>query len=147
MNTLITWYAWSPIIFSFGSIIWVLLNRDYTKSNPKILIFIGIFIGIYFIFNFISSSWIGKAANCTRFDAGSTEGCTLFGKDISKGLYTYKVLPWFIPLIIPVVLVYIISGLASLFSWIIILKGFGYFLFGLFMLTAIYGFFRGLFIQ
>lgn len=118
MNTLISIYAWSPLTISAIAVVWAIYYRGFVKNHPWILVAIGVFIVVYFFFNLFSASWISKAANCTRFDAGSAEGCMLYGQDVSKSMYNFAVLPWLGILILPVGGYFIAGALIVMFGWI-----------------------------
>jgi hypothetical protein len=139
MNTLISFYAWSPIIFTAVSLGWVAFYYTYAKSNPKILLIVGLFLIVYFVANLYSSSLLIKAANCERIDAGSAEGCTLLGQDVTSGLYTFMVLPWFGILVIGAGILFIGAGLVLMFGWSVLLKVFGYSILALFILAFLRG--------
>ena len=125
MNFLINSYAWSPAIVSVLSLGWVLLRFPYFKSNPKILIYLGVFVIGYFLFNLYTTQHIVNAADCPRPLAIATGGCTLLGQDVTSSLQTFLVVPWFGIGIVPLGGGLLITGIVLLSGWLTVLKVFG----------------------
>lgn len=143
MNNLISFYAWSPSIFAFLSMGWVLFYFSYAKNNPKVLVIIGVCLIVYLAVNLYSSGILIEAANCQRMDAGSAEGCTLLGQDVTSGLYNFMVAPWFGMFAISAGFLFISTGLVLIIGWMPILKAAGYFIVALFALAFLKGLISG----
>lgn len=125
MNFLISSYAWSPAIVCVFSLGWLVLRFSYFKSNPKLLIYLGVFIIVYFLCNLFSIQYIVKAAHCSQPLAIATQGCTLMGQDVTGSLQSFLVIPWLGIGIIPLGGGLAVIGIVMMFGWLAVFKVLG----------------------
>ncbi len=125
VNPLLSFIAWTPIIFTAIIFYGGIYYWRYHYNHPFVMIALGIGLLLYFFGIMHLGDKLAQWAHCTQRHEGSVEGCILYGRDISKGIYAIYMAGWSGMFAVPMGIILILGGIVLSIGWMGVLKGIG----------------------